>query len=372
MKLSFVLAGHALAGKMHYIIGGNDVTDRAEYPYVVSLQYLSTRVHFCGGSIINSHWVMSAAHCHMPDAIGVAAGSIDRRFPTQFTENLAFQRHPQYRGSSGCEDFDYAMILTRKDFDFTDPFVQPIKLAPAGDELPGGTPVWQSGWGINGYGPDGKPSGSTDTLQYGVYFAVTIRECQQTWGTCYVGNEGRQQCAIGPNGQQDPEFNPDPDYSHCEWDEYKNHYLGGYTSLGPASFWTLDEAKEACETLSATDCGGICYTKIGFEYKYEPRRGPVQQPSPDPNEAAYIRPTVLNPPKDCEPKMKMKPSHRVTSCMGDSGGPLVMKGENGEDLLVGNTSWGSGSCSDGYPAAWSNNRNPEVQSWIKYNANLDY
>ena len=80
------------------------------------------------------------------------------------------------------------------------------------------------------------------------------------------------------------------------------------------------------------------------------RRGPVQQPSPDPNEAAYIRPTVLNPPKDCEPKMKMKPSHRVTSCMGDSGGPLVMKGtrtvqgiifklilgENGEDLLVGN------------------------------------
>ena len=184
---------------------------------------------------------------------------------------MAFQRHPQYRGSSGCEDFDYAMILTRKDFDFTDPFVQPIKLAPAGDELPGGTPVWQSGWGINGYGPDGKPSGSTDTLQYGVYFAVTIRECQQTWGTCYVGNEGRQQCAIGPNGQQDPEFNPDPDYSHCEWDEYKNHYLGGYTSLGPASFWTLDEAKEACETLSATDCGGICYTKIGFEYKYEPR-----------------------------------------------------------------------------------------------------
>jgi len=99
-------------------------------------------------------------------------------------------------------------------------------------------------------GPDGKPSGSTDKLQFGVYFSVTIKECQQTWGTCYVGNEGRQQCAVGPNGQQDPEFDPDPDYSHCDWDEYNSHYLGGYTSLGPASFWTLDEAKEACETLS--------------------------------------------------------------------------------------------------------------------------
>ena len=50
----------------------------------------------------------------------------------------------------------------------------------------------------------------------------------------------------------------------------------------------------------------------------------------------------------------------------------LILGENGETLLVGNTSWGSGTCSDGYPAAWSNNRNPEVQNWIKYNANLDY
>ena len=58
------------------------------------------------------------------------------------------------------------------------------------------------------------------------------------------------------------------------------------------------------------------------------RRGPVPQSSPDPNEAAYIRPSVINPPENCEPKIKtMKPTHRVTSCMGDSGGPLVMKGK---------------------------------------------
>merc|ERR1719259_1067798 len=98
MKLSFVLAGHALAGKMHYIIGGNDVTDRAEYPYVVSLQYLSTRVHFCGGSIINSHWVMSAAHCHMPDAIGCCrkyrpkiSNSIHREFGISKTSSISWK-----------------------------------------------------------------------------------------------------------------------------------------------------------------------------------------------------------------------------------------------------------------------------------------
>ena len=59
------------------------------------------------------------------------------------------------------------------------------------------------------------------------------------------------------------------------------------------------------------------------------RRSSVPQASPDPNEAAYIRPSVINPPENCEPKMRtpMKPTHRVTSCMGDSGGPLVMKGK---------------------------------------------
>ena len=65
----------------------------------------------------------------MPDTISIGVGSLDRRYPTQKVDSLAFVRHPKYTGSSTCEDYDYALILTRTDFDFSRPNVQPIKIA---------------------------------------------------------------------------------------------------------------------------------------------------------------------------------------------------------------------------------------------------
>ena len=63
-------------------------------------------------------------------------------------------------------------------------------------------------------------------------------------------------------------------------------------------------------------------------------------------------------------------SDGVTSCMGDSGGPLTVM-ENGERKLLGNVSWGNGRCmTDGFPAAYSRNQDPEVNAWIKTNADL--
>ena len=60
----------------------------------------------------------------------------------------------------------------------------------------------------------------------------------------------------------------------------------------------------------------------------------------------------------------------VTSCMGDSGGPLTVR-EGGKDKLLGNVSWGSGNCeTTGYPAVYSRNADPTINSWIKSNARL--
>lgn len=92
---------------------------------------------------------MSAAHCHQKDTISIAAGSLDKRYPTQRIDSLSFIKHPGYQGSANCLDYDYALILTRTDFDFSDPFVQSIPLpSPTMVELPSGTPMWQSGWGL--------------------------------------------------------------------------------------------------------------------------------------------------------------------------------------------------------------------------------
>lgn len=42
------------------IVGGNETTIE-EYPWQVSLQ--ESAGHFCGGSIIEREWILTAAHC---------------------------------------------------------------------------------------------------------------------------------------------------------------------------------------------------------------------------------------------------------------------------------------------------------------------
>ena len=49
-----------LSARLPYIIGGHDSTP-GKWPWQASLQYYGS--HYCGASLINNRWLVTAAHC---------------------------------------------------------------------------------------------------------------------------------------------------------------------------------------------------------------------------------------------------------------------------------------------------------------------
>lgn len=66
---------------IHRIVGGEDTTID-QYPYIVSFQFKgSNPFHFCGASILNENWIITAAHCadgQSPSEVQIVAGRTDK------------------------------------------------------------------------------------------------------------------------------------------------------------------------------------------------------------------------------------------------------------------------------------------------------
>lgn len=139
------------------MVGGNDVLSATTYPYQVSIKDLYNN-HKCGGSIIDTAWVLTAAHCIHSDTVyldKIVAGTIDRtngvtksislaiKHPDHHTKSISLTRKHYHLKSDNSNDI--AVVRIVGSFTYTDN-IQPIKLANGLPEP--GSYANLTGWGL--------------------------------------------------------------------------------------------------------------------------------------------------------------------------------------------------------------------------------
>ncbi|CAL1685716.1 unnamed protein product [Lasius platythorax] len=125
------------------VVGGSEAPEN-EYPFIVSLQQYGS--HFCAGSIVDSQWVVTAAHCILAvSSFDVKAGkhNIQITEDTEQTAEIAQTfTHEQYQGGVG--PYDVGLIKLKTPFKLTKE-VQAIELPePESDPVGDATLI---GWG---------------------------------------------------------------------------------------------------------------------------------------------------------------------------------------------------------------------------------
>lgn len=127
------------------IIGGFSAIEK-QFPFHVSLRNKRNHVHFCGGSIINEQFVLTAAHCLFITSPKSFYGLVNITHSIAIGTRIEFSQmilHPKF--STRTARNDIALIRTKKLIVFSI-FVKPIWL-PTKKSIEPGTKAIVSGWG---------------------------------------------------------------------------------------------------------------------------------------------------------------------------------------------------------------------------------
>ncbi|XP_056141207.1 transmembrane protease serine 2-like [Lampris incognitus] len=175
VSLRCIGCGERTAFPVTRIVGGTEAAEAA-WPWQASLQMFNH--HVCGGSIIESRWILSAAHCFEgnsdPELWTVHAGSVDLSF-LRTTPGYAVQKlivHPNYNEKT--KDNDVALMKLFSPLTFSRR-VRPVCLPNAGVDLSPGCQAWITGWGAQRF-----QGSSPDTLNQAEVTMYSREQCN-TW-----------------------------------------------------------------------------------------------------------------------------------------------------------------------------------------------
>ncbi|GCB61927.1 chymotrypsin-like protease CTRL-1 [Scyliorhinus torazame] len=147
------------------------------WPWQVSLQNYYGR-HFCGGSLVNQNWVITAAHCNFnPGYHHVVLGESDLHSsaePVQVKTVSQVITHPYWDPRN--MNYDCTLLRLSSPANINN-YVSPIRLVAASAYVPGGTTCITTGWGRT---VSGGPT-STKLMQTNMPI-IDPQACRQYWG----------------------------------------------------------------------------------------------------------------------------------------------------------------------------------------------
>lgn len=199
--VSFMLLSQSLGAKLphiasltpttgdHRITNGEEISI-ADAPYQISMR--NSGEHFCGGSIISSTFILTAAHC----TAGFTARQISIRIGTNYAgrkksgETFKVKKiidHPNYDNETTANDI--SLLQLSKPITFKSQEKEAIKLPPMNDNVDDGTRVFVSGWGET-YDED-----ESDEYLRGVDLSIyNLGKCNQVYGDL----NDNQICTLDP------------------------------------------------------------------------------------------------------------------------------------------------------------------------------
>ncbi len=154
MLFTFLVLSTICGNSQNRIVGGEEVFDREQVPYIASLHRIAGNTHFCGATIIKENYLITAAHCVESlnaNDIFVKTGitNLDESGQTRLVSEIIV--HPEYEYE--IHNNDIAILRLSKPLTLSEK-VKIIPYATEADKIAGrvdpGVVAKTSGWGQTG------------------------------------------------------------------------------------------------------------------------------------------------------------------------------------------------------------------------------